>query len=133
MEIHCTPEFKAEFEGLLKKKSYYSIQAELIAYFFGRKKAEDLMSGTNLNNNLSTPFIKKRLGGRGGYRVFYLLIINKEKVCLGFVHPKTGSQGYARISDKKTKEVYNSIIEAIKESKTLKMEAQSGVIVFNEN
>jgi hypothetical protein len=66
MEIFCIDEFKAEFEKLVSKKAYRLIEQEIIDYFFS-KSDDELCSGTRLNNSVTTPYIKKRLNGRGGF------------------------------------------------------------------
>lgn len=66
MEIYCLEDFKTEFEKLKSKKSYKTLEQDIIDYFFG-KSADQLCSGIRLNNSDSTPYIKKRLKGRGGF------------------------------------------------------------------
>ena len=36
MQIYCLEDFKVEFEKLKPKKSYKTIEKEIIAYFFGK-------------------------------------------------------------------------------------------------
>ncbi len=92
MNLFCIEDFKIEFERLIKKRSYQSLQDELIAYFF-IKEVKDVISGTRLNGSSDTPLIKKRLDGSGGFRVYYLLLIIKNNLYFMYVHPKTGSLG----------------------------------------
>lgn len=77
MKIFCIAEFKVEFEKLKDKKSYNSIESDIIDYFFD-KSVQELSSGTRLNNSSETPYIKKRIHGKGGFRFYYLLIIKKK-------------------------------------------------------
>lgn len=44
MEIFCLEDFKIEFEKLKKKKSYSSIESDIIEYFF-EKETPQLLSG----------------------------------------------------------------------------------------
>jgi hypothetical protein len=74
MTILCIEDFKVEFEKLKKKNSYSSIEEDIIEYFFDKEK-QQLTSGTRLNNSDDTPYIKKRLNGSGGFRIYFLLII----------------------------------------------------------
>ena len=74
MKIFCITEFKVEFEKLISKKSYNSIESDVINYFFG-KTIEELSSGIRLNNSSETPYIKKRINGKGGFRFYFLLIM----------------------------------------------------------
>ncbi len=77
MKIFCLAEFKVQFEKLKSKNSYNSIESDVIDYFF-YKSVQDLCAGTRLNNSSTTPYLKKRINGRGGFRFYFLLIIKDE-------------------------------------------------------
>ena len=79
MTILCLEDFKIQFEKLKKKNSYSSIERDVIDYFFN-KEIHHLSSGIRLNNSDDTPYIKKRLNGSGGFRVYFLLVIKNEKL-----------------------------------------------------
>ena len=113
MDIFCLEDFKVEFEKLKGKKSYSSIEDDIIKYFFG-KNAQELSSGVRLNNSSETPYIKKRLNGSGGFRFYYLLIIKDEKLYLLFVHPKTGALGSENITDESKAYLYKKVLGCIK-------------------
>lgn len=112
MDIYCLDGFKVEFERLNSKKSYNTIESDLIEYFFD-KTVQELSSGTRLNNSDETPYIKKRLRGRGGFRCYFLLIIKNEALYLMFVHPKTGSKGSENITDESKAYLYKKVLECI--------------------
>lgn len=112
MEIYCLEDFKVEFEKLKSKKSYKTLEQEIINYFFD-KTTSQLCSGTRLNNSDNTPYIKKRLGGSGGFRCYFLLIVKNNKLYLMFVHPKTGSQGAENITDESKTLLYKKVLECI--------------------
>lgn len=112
MEFYCLEDFKVEFVKLKSKKSYRTIEQETINYFF-YKPVEQFRSGTRLNHSVEVPYIKKRLGGRGGFRVYFLLVIKKESIYLMFVHPKTGSQGSDNITDESKAYLYKKVLECI--------------------
>ena len=57
MDIYCLEDFKVEFEKLKSKKSYKTIEQEIINYFF-EKTTEELCSGTRLNHSVDVPYIK---------------------------------------------------------------------------
>ena len=84
MTIYCLADFIDCFDKLMSKKSYNTLEKEIIDYFFD-KELGDLYSGTRLNNSKETPYIKKRLNGRGGFRIYFLLIIKEENVYLMFI------------------------------------------------
>ena len=129
MEIFCLEDFKVEFEKLKKKNSYSSIEGDIIEYFFNKEIAQ-LMSGTRLNNSDDTPYIKKRLNGSGGFRIYFLLVIKDEKIYLMFVHPKTGSLGYENITDESKALLYKRILESIKTNNLYKITADKNILVF---
>lgn len=120
MNIYCLDDFKVEFEKLNSKKSYNSIESDLIEYFFD-KSVQELSSGTRLNNNDDTPYIKKRLRGSGGFRCYFLLIIKNESLYLMFVHPKTGSKGSENITDESKAYLYKKVLECIKSEDLYKL------------
>lgn len=114
MTIFCTHKFKKEFDRLMRKKSYNSLEKDLIDYFFvDAITPEKLRSGTNLTNSNDRPFIKKRIGGSGGFRCYYYLFIVDSKLYLTFVHPKSGAYGSSNTSKKQRKELIDHLIADI--------------------
>lgn len=87
MNIYCLEDFKVEFEKPISKNSYKPLEKEIVSYFLG-KTAPALASGTRLNNSNETPYIKKRLKGRGGFRCYFLLMLKSNDLYFRFVHPK---------------------------------------------
>ena len=112
MTIFCLEDFKIQFEKLKKNNSYSSIEKDIIEYFFD-KEISQLASGTRLNNSDDIPYIKKRLNGSGGFRIYFLLVIKNERVYLLFLHPKTGSLGYENITDDSKALLYKKVLEGI--------------------
>lgn len=112
MTIFCLEDFKIQFEKLKKNNSYSSIEKDIIEYFFD-KEISQLASGTRLNNRDDIPYIKKRLNGSGGFRIYFLLVIKNERVYLMFLHPKTGSLGYENITDDSKALLYKKVLEGI--------------------
>lgn len=133
MEIFCLPEFLTEFEKLKSKKPYRTLENDLINYFFDPKKTKSVhfQSGTNLNNSTSTPYIKKRLNGSGGYRFYFLLLIKDEKIYLMFVHPKTGPDGAENITDESKAHLYKKVLEAIQTKNCLKLTCKEKKLIFS--
>ena len=133
MRIYCLAEFKVEFEKLKSKNSYNSIEGDVIDYFFG-KSVQELSSGTRLNNSSDTPYIKKRINGKGGFRFYFLLIIKDENLFLMFVHPKTGSLGYENITDDSKAYLYKKVLNCIKTKELLELTLNSerSKIIFNK-
>tara|TARA_R110000868_G_scaffold348409_3_gene609487 strand:+ start:1044 stop:1463 length:420 start_codon:yes stop_codon:yes gene_type:complete len=120
MELYCLEDFKVEFDKLKSKKSYKTIEKEIINYFFG-KSTEQLCSGVRLNHSVDVPYIKKRLGGRGGFRFYFLLVIKNDSLYLMFVHPKTGTQGSENITDESKAYLYKKVLECIQSEDLYKL------------
>jgi len=113
MKIFCLKRFKEAYDDLSKKKSYRSLEKELIDYFFN-KEINQLLSGTRLNNSQNEPFIKKRIDGRGGFRIYYLVLIKNKNIYLMFVHPKTGSEGSDNITEQSKALIYKEVLACIR-------------------
>jgi len=124
MKYYCLEEFKAEFERLIKKKSYRSLERDMIEAFFDKSIGE-LRAGTRLNNSSEAPFIKKRVGGSGGFRFYYYLLIDRERLYFLFVHPKTGPLGSENITDESKAYIYKGVLEAIKVNELYSVEKSS--------
>ncbi len=131
MTIFCIEDFKVQFEKLKKKNSYSSIEADIIEYFFD-KEIQLLTSGTRLNNSDDTPYIKKRLNGSGGFRIYFLLVIKDEKIYLMFLHPKTGSLGYENITDDSKALLYKKVLESIKTKNLYEVVVDKNKLVFKK-
>lgn len=115
MKILSTPEFKSEFEKLIRKNSYKYIAEEIITTYFG-KKIQDCLEGTKLNGHSPNPFIKKRLGGAGGSRLYLTAVITKDSIYFSFIHPKSGALGYENISNTKKTQLLNDVVQCIKDN-----------------
>lgn len=131
MKLFCLEEFKAELGKLRKKNSYSSIEKDIIGYFFD-KDIESLKSGTRLNASDDTPYIKKRLNGSGGFRVYYLLIIKNDALYFMYVHPKTGSEGFDNIADESKAALYKRVLECISTNDLYEMVVEKDKLLFTK-
>jgi|SRR5690606_24648483 len=113
MDVCCLDDFKIQYEKLRSIKAYKDLQAEIINYFFD-KTISDLCNGTRLNGHSEVPYIKKRLKGSGGYRVYYLLVIKSDCIYLMFLHPKNGPSGASNIDDDFKAALYKKVLVCIK-------------------
>lgn len=104
MDILCSPDFYTEYNRLIKHKPYQDLPSVIGDYFFD-KTIDQLKSGTRLNGSNPVPFIKKRLEGRGGYRIYYYLILKDDFAFLCFIHPKTGPSEGANITPEMQKKL----------------------------
>lgn len=125
MQIYCIENFKKEFIKLISKSSYKHLESEVIDYFFN-KPLKSLLSGVRLNNNDEAPYIKKRIGGRGGFRCYFLILIKNELLYLMFVHPKSGSRGADNITDESKALIYKEVLHSIESN-------QLYILTLNEN
>jgi hypothetical protein len=113
MKIFSTPEFKIEFEKLIRKNSYKYLSEELISSYF-EKNIEDCLDGTKLNGHSPNPFIKKRLGGSGGARLYLMAVITGNSIYFSFIHPKSGALGYENISNSKKTQLLKDVVECVR-------------------
>jgi len=120
MRLFCTHFFKKEYEKLIKNKSYRSIESEIITNFF-EKEISEVNNGTRLNFSSTEPYIKKRLSGRGGFRIYFLLLIKQECLYFMFVHPKSGSSGADNIDDDSKAKIYKEVLDNIKTGDVIEM------------
>jgi len=132
MNIFCTPRFRKEYLSLISNKTYRRMQECLFDYLFN-KTLSDVLSGTKLNGSCPNPYIKKRLCGRGGYRLYYLVIPDKNNVFLLFIHPKTGSAGFDNISDETKSLLYKEGLDCIETNNlsTVSFDAAKNNILFD--
>lgn len=79
MKIYCLEDFKVEFEKLISKKQYKSLQQEIIKYFFD-KSVEQLSSGTRLNNSSVSPYIKKKIARKRWFSLLFSSDYKKLKI-----------------------------------------------------
>ena len=112
MTIYSLKDFKVSLEHLRKKNAYRSIEADLIELLFD-KTVEELKAGTCLNQSNETPYIKRRINGSGGYRVYYLLIIREDNLYLMYIHPKTGPFGSPNLKSEAITDLYKEVLKAI--------------------
>lgn len=121
MDILCSPDFYTEYNRLIKHKQYQDLPSIVGDYFFD-KTIDQLKSGTRLNGSSPVPFIKKRLEGRGGYRVYYYLILKDDYAFLSFIHPKTGPAGSENITPETQKKLSNDIVTYLSNQDYYKIE-----------
>ena len=113
MHLYCLADFKEAVGSLAKRKAYATVEQTIIEHFCG-KTVEQVRSGTVLNNSDAVPYLKKRLEGSGGFRVYFLLLIKNDCLYLMYVHPKTGPAGSENITDEAKKAFYKKVLACIK-------------------
>ena len=115
MIVYCTDDFKSIIESYRRKPSYNDIDELVIEYIFDND-FDSLKSGVNLNKSNKIPFIKKRLGGRGGFRIYQLLKVESQEVYLLYVYPKAGPYGTSNFTDDGKTEIYKEGLSCLEGS-----------------
>ncbi|MES2826681.1 MAG: hypothetical protein V4687_00935 [Bacteroidota bacterium] len=78
------------------------------------------------------PYLKKRLGGRSGYRLYCLLVEFDGKLFLAEIYPKTGSKGIATIDAKEEKRLFELLKTSIVSGDTMQVKLKNDEIVFEK-
>ena len=105
---------------MITKKSYKDLEQDIIDFFLDKTIA-DVCSGTRLNASNETPYIKKRLNGSGGFRLYYYILIKNDCLYLMFVHPKKGVYGSPNITDESKSYLYKQVLHCIKENEVFEV------------
>lgn len=129
MEFYCIPEFRSEFNSLLSKNNYCDL-SELLFEEFSEINLDDLKSGTNLLPGQGVYYIKRRISGSSGYRIYYVIDEKNNKVYFGFIHPKTGPEGIANIGPKFKKDNFKNIFSAVKNGSLKKVKFSDGNFII---
>lgn len=133
MNVYVSKEFKKRFLKLKKKPSYKDI-GSLISQLFFDKNFSDLLSGARIHSIPGKSFIKKRLGGRGGFRIYYIAEETTENIFLLFIHPKYGPFAQSNIQSEEKVSCLRELKEG-KRNKTLLLcekVSGSGEISFSD-
>ncbi|WP_138476996.1 hypothetical protein [Dyadobacter bucti] len=117
MKIFCTAEFEKIFKRLSKKNAYRDLEKEIVEYFFAENI--DFSGSRRLGGHAENPYIKKRLGGSGGYRAYFYIIVKDNSLYLMFLHPKTGPDGSTNITDEAKTQLLRDLISDIKSKRLL--------------
>ncbi|ACT95480.1 hypothetical protein Dfer_4278 [Dyadobacter fermentans DSM 18053] len=113
-QIYCIEPFKKQIQNLRKNNCYKDID-QLLIRFLRDKDIDHFRTGTLLNKSITHPYIKHDIGGRSGYRMYYLAIIAAKCIYLAYIHPKTGSDGSPNTTNEARTEFYKTIAKAIKD------------------
>ncbi len=134
MKIYCTKDFQKVFKKLVKSNSYLDLESGLIELLFGSKANMDSLDAesTLLNGDPSFPFVKIRIGGRSGYRLYCYLVRKADSVYLAFVHPKKGASGIDNIGDTFKEDLILETAESIWDNNLLEMAISGKKLTFTE-
>lgn len=113
MRVYCTQEFKSEFDKITKNKAYSTLEKEIVGQYCNTTY-EEACTGDALGIFPNVSYLKKRLEGSGGYRVYIVGFVKNDAIYLAFVHPKTGPYGADNITLAKKKLLLKDMLAAIK-------------------
>lgn len=119
MIYSCTQNFFDEYHKLIKVKAYKWTLPEDLYEFLNHDDPDFFKSGSLLNGNHGFPFIKIRINGSGGYRIYYYIIFIDDQIILTFIHPKTGQYGADNADKNYLKTLMKEVIEDKKANKLL--------------
>ena len=128
-QIYCIEAFRKQLQKLRKSNSYKDID-QLLIKFLRNRDINHFRTGTLLNKSITHPYIKHDIGGRSGYRLYYLAIIIGECVYLAFIHPKTGSEGSPNTTNDSRTELYKAVADAIKDKKLYRVSVIGNQLEF---
>lgn len=103
MELFATQSVVDTIKKLEKKPSYSDLRLLFYDYICKHPSFQDWDSSARLSNMSPIPHIRIRLGGRGGYRVYYVLILKNDEVIISGLHPKTGKKQKSTFSNEEIK------------------------------
>lgn len=129
MTICCTFEFKRIYDKLVKKNSHADLEQVIIDWISGKSIA-DFRAATVLNGNSPNPFLKKRLNGSGGYRIYYALIASHQLVISSAIHPKTNFMGKSTLSSTEIAEAISDASDSFKSGNLYELACVNLKLVF---
>lgn len=117
--------FRDELSELLasKKDGYISVWNDIVDEFHTKKNMDEIRmtpSMIKLNDNIKIikariPNSYLKLGKSNGFRLIYLVLLDREEVVLLYVYPKRGKKGAVSIKDSiyiDLLETYNTELDA---------------------
>ncbi len=131
MKLFCTLRFAKEYRKLCSKKAYKDLP-QLIINYFQNKSIEEIASGGRIFDIKGRPWIKKRLGGAGRFRIDYVLIENEEEAFLIFIYPKVGPNQAADLKLEFRKELLKEFQNILDNKEYLEVKFQNGQLLFNQ-
>jgi hypothetical protein len=132
MIVYCTEHFKSEYKKLVKYNSYKNLEREIIDNFFNGSD-DQIRQGITLARDSYPKVIKKRLGGRSGYRVYFYIFVSDDKIYLGYIYPKTGPEGKDSLNRKFENMIVDEIEEAIYKNQLLELTVLNGTLDFHSS
>ncbi|NIJ52860.1 hypothetical protein [Dyadobacter arcticus] len=129
MNIYCTERFKSEFKKLIKYNSYKILERQVIDNFFNCSD-DQIRHGTTISSSSYRSVVKKRIGGRGGFRAYFYVYVMDNKIYLSYIYPKTGSEGKISLSKAFRKLIIDETDEAIDRNDLFEISVLNGRLDF---
>ena len=120
MNIFLTFSTAGAIKKLEKNNSYSSLRQEIYQYLNGKTSLEHWTQvGSRLNSSVHCPFVRDRVKGSGGYRIYYSFLVIKGQAVIAAVHPKTGTAGKENLSRQERNAVYLEAVQACQSGEML--------------
>jgi hypothetical protein len=132
MIIYCTERFETEFKKLIKQNAYRTLEEKIMESFF-HCSDDQAQLGSKISGTKDKMVIKKRIAGRGGYRVYFYAYFFEQKLYLSYLYPKTGPAAKISLNSKFEALIINETVEAIEKNELLKVSIIEGRLHFIPN
>ncbi len=124
MNVYCTPQFIKEIEKLQRNNSYSAVLDDVCNFLSDKDISELHQMVDVLRNSPGTYSLNKHRianslshqGKSGSYRCICVCLPKLNSIYLGYIYPKTGSQGRDNLDKKEYKAIAKSIMKAIDEN-----------------
>ena len=129
MDFFTTEEFIIEVTKLLKSKSHFDCEIEIISSILSSniEQIKNIACKRIGGDANKSPFLRKNVetsnGGKsGGYRLYFWLMVQDEDVFLLFIHPKKGRYSSPNITPKKQIELVQTFKSSRESDRFIKIE-----------
>lgn len=114
MRVYVTHTVADAIVKMEKKPSYSNLRLLFYGFIKSHETAESWKVGSLLNRGAEWPFVKGRIAGRSGYRIYYLILIKQDEVIISAIYPKFGSLGINTLGHEARNAAYSDSILAYK-------------------
>ncbi len=118
MKVYCTPRFIREIQHLSKNKSYIGVLEDLCNHFKDKTidEVHIILPLQRIPGKFSVNKHRIQNEGRGkssSYRCILICYPEKDRVYLGTIYPKTGSEGKGNLKKEEYKAIAGEIMKAV--------------------
>lgn len=121
MNVYCTPHFIKEIEKLQRNNSYRAVLNDVCEFLADKNTAElhlmvDIINKTPDIYSVNKHRIANSLsnqGKSGSYRCICVCLPKEDSIYLGYIYPKSGSQGRDNLEKEDYKRIAVSVSQAI--------------------